>query len=67
MKLLLVLGVLLLVPSALGFFLLVMRGTDSYSEPLPWLGTHALRHRDALDGGLIRNQLRSTPFLDLTG
>jgi hypothetical protein len=30
MKLLLVLGVLLLVPSALGFYLLVMRGTDSY-------------------------------------
>ena len=30
MKLLLLLGVLLLVPSALGFFLLVMRGTDSY-------------------------------------
>jgi hypothetical protein len=30
MKLLLDLGVLLLMPSALGFYLLVMRGTDSY-------------------------------------
>jgi len=56
-KLLPLLGVLLFVPSALVFFVLVMRGAESYlvivSQASTYIGFgHALRDCDSLDRGL---------------